>query len=323
MIFSTLEHILTHISFSVISTVITIHLITLLVDETVGLYASSEKGMIATFFCITGLLVTRWIYLRHLPLSDLYESLLFLSWGFSIIHLFTYLKKYKNHLSVSAITAPSTIFTQGFATSGFLTEMHQSPLLVPALQSHWLMMHVSMMVLGYASLLCGSLFSVALIVITFQNSIRIFGKNNHLLNALFSFDEIQYMNEENNVLRNTYFFSYKNYYKSQLIQQLDHWSYRIISLGFIFLSIGILSGAVWANETWGSYWNWDPKETWAFITWTIFAIYLHTRTNKNFEGVNSAIVASMGFLIIWICYFGVNLLGIGLHSYGSFTLTSN
>nr|YP_010436912.1 cytochrome c heme attachment protein [Momordica cochinchinensis]UTA96132.1 cytochrome c heme attachment protein [Momordica cochinchinensis] len=323
MIFSTLEHILTHISFSVISIVITIHLITLLVDETVGLYASSEKGMIATFFCITGLLVTRWIYLRHLPLSDLYESLLFLSWGFSIIHIFTYIKKYKNHLSVSAITAPSTIFTQGFATSGFLTEIHQSPLLVPALQSHWLMMHVSMMVLGYASLLCGSLFSVALIVITFQKAIRIFGKNNNLLNALFSFDEIQYMNEGNNVLRNTSFFSSKNYYKSQLIQQLDHWSYRIISLGFIFLSIGILSGAVWANETWGSYWNWDPKETWAFITWTIFAIYLHMRTNKNLEGVNSAIVASMGFLIIWICYFGVNLLGIGLHSYGSFTLTSN
>nr|YP_010950828.1 cytochrome c heme attachment protein [Hemsleya amabilis]WMI39450.1 cytochrome c heme attachment protein [Hemsleya amabilis] len=323
MIFSTLEHILTHISFSVISIVITIHLITLLVEETVGLYASSEKGMIATFFSITGLLVTRWIYLRHLPLSDLYESLLFLSWGFSVIHILTYFKKPKNLFSVNAITTPSTIFTQGFATSGFLTEMHESPLLVPALQSHWLMMHVSMMVLGYASLLCGSLFSIALIVITFQKVIRIFVKNNNLLNALFSFDEIQYMNEWKNVLRNTSFFSSKNYYKSQLIQQLDHWSYCIISLGFIFLSIGILSGAVWANETWGSYWNWDPKETWAFITWTIFAIYLHTRTNKNLESVNSAIVASMGFLIIWICYFGVNLLGIGLHSYGSFTLTSN
>nr|AXU40596.1 cytochrome c heme attachment protein [Gomphogyne cissiformis var. cissiformis] len=323
MIFSTLEHIFTHISFSVISIVITIHLITLLVDETVGLYTSSEKGMIVTFFCITGLLVTRWISLRHLPLSDLYESLLFLSWGFSIIHILTYLKKSQNLFSVNAITTPSTIFTQGFATSGFLTEMHESPLLVPALQSHWLMMHVSMMVLGYASLLCGSLFSIALIVITFQKVIRIFVKNNNFLNPLFSFHEIQYRNEWNNVLRNTSFFSSKNYYKSQLIQQLDHWSYCIISLGFIFLSIGILSGAVWANETWGSYWNWDPKETWAFITWTIFAIYLHTRTNKNFEGVNSALVASIGFLIIWICYFGVNLLGIGLHSYGSFTLTSN
>nr|YP_009719359.1 cytochrome c heme attachment protein [Malus doumeri]YP_011019004.1 cytochrome c heme attachment protein [Malus leiocalyca]YP_011019085.1 cytochrome c heme attachment protein [Malus muliensis]AQT19568.1 cytochrome c heme attachment protein [Malus doumeri]QGM85625.1 cytochrome c heme attachment protein [Malus doumeri]WQH60850.1 cytochrome c heme attachment protein [Malus leiocalyca]WQH60931.1 cytochrome c heme attachment protein [Malus muliensis] len=321
MIFSTLEHILTHISFSIVSIVITIHLIILLVDEIVGLDDSSEKGMIATFFCITGLLVTRWMYLRHLPLSDLYESFIFLSWSFSIIHIIPYFKKHKNHLS--AITAPSAIFTQGFATSGLLTEMHQSAILVPALQSHWLMMHVSMMVLSYAALLCGSLLSLALLVITFRKFIRIFSKSNNLENESVYFSEIQYVNERNNVLRNTSFISSQNYYRYQLIQQLDRWSYRIISLGFILLTVGILSGAVWANEAWGSYWNWDPKETWAFITWTIFAIYLHIRTNKNFESVNSAIVASMGFLIIWICYFGVNLLGIGLHSYGSFTLTSN
>nr|ARC99484.1 cytochrome c heme attachment protein [Heteromeles arbutifolia]QFR51162.1 cytochrome c heme attachment protein [Heteromeles arbutifolia] len=321
MIFSTLEHILTHISFSIVSIVITIHLIILLVDEIVGLDDSSEKGMIATFFCITGLLVTRWMYLRHLPLSDLYESLIFLSWSFSFIHIIPYFKKHKNHLS--AITAPSAIFTQGFATSGLLTEMHQSAILVPALQSHWLMMHVSMMVLSYAALLCGSLLSLALLVITFRKFIRIFSKSNNVENESVYFSEIQYVNERNNVLRNTSFISSQNYYRYQLIQQLDRWSYRIISLGFILLTVGILSGAVWANEAWGSYWNWDPKETWAFITWTIFAIYLHIRTNKNFESVNSAIVASMGFLIIWICYFGVNLLGIGLHSYGSFTLTSN
>nr|YP_010256491.1 cytochrome c heme attachment protein [Cotoneaster hebephyllus]QUA08202.1 cytochrome c heme attachment protein [Cotoneaster hebephyllus]QUA09779.1 cytochrome c heme attachment protein [Cotoneaster soongoricus] len=321
MIFSTLEHILTHISFSIVSIVITIHLIILLVDEIVGLDDSSEKGMIATFFCITGLLVTRWMYLRHLPLSDLYESFIFLSWSFSFIHIIPYFKKHKNHFS--AITAPSAIFTQGFATSGLLTEMHQSAILVPALQSHWLMMHVSMMVLSYAALLCGSLLSLALLVITFRKFIRIFSKSNNLENESVYFSEIQYVNERNNVLRNTSFISSQNYYRYQLIQQLDRWSYRIISLGFILLTVGILSGAVWANEAWGSYWNWDPKETWAFITWTIFAIYLHIRTNKNFESVNSAIVASMGFLIIWICYFGVNLLGIGLHSYGSFTLTSN
>nr|UVI14206.1 cytochrome c heme attachment protein [Eriobotrya cavaleriei] len=315
MIFSTLEHILTHISFSIVSIVITIHLIILLVDEIVGLDDSSERGMIATFFCITGLLVTRWMYLRHLPLSDLYESFIFLSWSFSFIHIIPYFKKHKNHLS--AITAPSAIFTQGFATSGLLTEMHQSAILVPALQSHWLMMHVSMMVLSYAALLCGSLLSLALLVITFRKFIRI--KSNNLENESVYFSEIQYVNERNNVLRNTSFISSQNYYRYQLIQQLDRWSYRIISLGFILLTVGILSGAVWANEAWGSYWNWDPKETWAFITWTIFAIYLHIRTNKNFESVNSAIVASMGFLIIWICYFGVNLLGIGLHSYGSFT----
>ncbi|YP_001718485.1 cytochrome c biogenesis protein (chloroplast) [Manihot esculenta] len=319
MIFSTLEHILTHISFSVVSIVITIHLITLLADEFVELYDSSEKGMITTFFCITGLLVTRWIFLGHLPLSDLYESLIFLSWSFSIIHMVPYFKKHKNFLS--AITAPSTFFTQGFATSGLLTDMHQSEILVPALQSQWLMMHVSMMILGYAALLCGSLFSVAFLVITFRKIIRIFDKSNNLLNNSFFFSEIQYMAERKNVLRNISFLSSRNYYRFQLIQQLDDWGYRIISIGFIFLTIGILSGAVWANEAWGSYWNWDPKETWAFITWTIFAIYFHIRTNKKLEGFHSAIVASIGFLLIWICYFGVNLLGIGLHSYGSFTLT--
>nr|YP_009429586.1 cytochrome c biogenesis protein [Daphne kiusiana]YP_009429587.1 cytochrome c biogenesis protein [Daphne kiusiana]YP_010258851.1 cytochrome c biogenesis protein [Daphne kiusiana var. atrocaulis]YP_010258852.1 cytochrome c biogenesis protein [Daphne kiusiana var. atrocaulis]ASW34755.1 cytochrome c biogenesis protein [Daphne kiusiana]ASW34756.1 cytochrome c biogenesis protein [Daphne kiusiana]UIX23278.1 cytochrome c biogenesis protein [Daphne kiusiana var. atrocaulis]UIX23279.1 cytochrome c len=323
MIFSILEHILTHISFSIVSIVITIHFLTLLVDEVVGLYDSSERGMIATLFCITGLLVTRWIYSGHFPLSNLYESLIFLSWSFSIIHMVSYFhfKKHKNALS--AITASSAIFTQGFVTSGLLTKMHQSALLVPALQSQWLMMHVSMMVFGYAALLCGSLLSVALLVITFRKVIKIFSKSNILLNTAFSFGEMKYLDERKNVLLNTYFIYSRNYYRYQLVQQLDYWSYRIISLGFLFLTIGILSGAVWANEAWGSYWNWDPKETWAFITWTIFAIYLHTRTNKNLEGVNSAIVASAGFLIIWICYFGVNLLGIGLHSYGSFPLTSN
>jgi len=104
-----------------------------------------------------------------------------------------------------------------------------------------------------------------------------------------------------------------------LFNNWDRWGYRTISLGFIFLTIGNISGAVWANEAWGSYWNWDPKETWAFITWTTFAIYLHTRKNKKMEYRNSSIVASMGFLIIWICYLGINLLGIGLHNYRSFT----
>ena len=235
---------------------------------------------------------------------------------------YSYRSVFQKKKDFRAITAPSVIFTQGFTTSGLLTEIHQSAILVPALQSEWLIMHVSMMVLAYAALLCGSLVSVALLVITFRKDIKIFYKSNRLVNESFSFDEIQYMNERSNVFGNTYFFSAKNYYRSQLIQQLDHWSYRLISIGFIFLTIGLLSGAVWANEAWGSYWNWDPKESWAFITWTVFAIYLHTRTNTKGLPGSSAIVASIGFIIIWICYFGVNLLGIGLHSYGSFPLTS-
>nr|CZF89921.1 ycf5 [Arabidopsis cebennensis] len=327
MIFSILEHILTHISFSVVSIVLTIFFVTLLVnlDEIIGFFDSSDKGIIITFFGITGLLFTRWIYSGHFPLSNLYESLIFLSWAFSIIHMVSYFNK-KQQNNLNAITAPSVIFIQGFATSGLLNKMPQSAILVPALQSQWLMMHVSMMILGYGALLCGSLLSIALLVITFRKVGPTFWKKkkkkkNFLLNELFSFDVLYYINERNYILlqQNINFSFSRNYYRYQLIQQLDFWSFRIISLGFIFLTVGILSGAVWANETWGSYWNWDPKETWAFITWTIFAIYLHIKTNRNVRGINSAIVASIGFLLIWICYFGVNLLGIGLHSYGSFT----
>ena len=323
MIFSTLEHILTHISFSTVSILITIHLITFFVDEIIRLYDSSERGMIITFLCITGLLISRWIYSKHFPLSDLYESLIFLSWSFSFIYIVPYFKKNQNFLST--IIGPSAIFSQGFATSGLLTEIHESTILVPALQSEWLIMHVSMMILGYVALLCGSLLSVSLLVISVRKKKNFFSTSNCLLNLNESFflGKVDYMNERKNVLQKTSFFSPSNYYKSQLIQQLDFWSYRVISLGFLFLTIGILSGAVWANEAWGSYWSWDPKETWAFITWIIFAIYLHTQTNRKLKGTNSAIVAFIGFLVIWICYFGVNLLGIGLHSYGSFTLTSN
>nr|YP_010630842.1 cytochrome c heme attachment protein [Pachystachys lutea]WBN97824.1 cytochrome c heme attachment protein [Pachystachys lutea] len=322
MIFSTLEHVLTHISFSTISIIITIYLITFLVDEIVKLYDSYKKGLIITFFCITGLLITRWIYLGHFPLSNLYESLIFLSWGFSFFHTVPYFKNDQKFLST--IIGPSAILTQGFATSSLFTEIHESAVLVPALQSEWLIMHVSMMILGYASLLCGSLLSVSVLVITVRKKIKFCSMSNLLnLNESFFVDEMEYMNEGNNVLQNISFFSPKNYYRAQLIQQLDYWSYRVISLGFIFLTIGMLSGAVWANEAWGSYWSWDPKETWAFITWIIFGSYLHTRTNNKFTSTNSAIVASIGFLIIWICYFGVNLLGIGLHSYGLFPLTLN
>nr|YP_010291249.1 cytochrome c heme attachment protein [Juncus gracilicaulis]ULQ66839.1 cytochrome c heme attachment protein [Juncus gracilicaulis] len=305
MIFTTLEHILIHTSFSIISIVISIYMMTLLNCQIFELDKLPEKGMIATFFSTSGFLISRWIFLNHFPLSNLYESLIFLSCSFCIIHIISKIQNYQHELST--ITVPSTILTQGFATSGLSTEMHQPAILIPALQSQWLMMHVSMMLLSYATLLCGSLLSIVLLVITFQKKIN-----------PFCISQINYWNKKINIFKNIPFYLLQNYYKYDLIERLDYWSYRFISIGFTFLSIGILCGGVWANEAWGSYWNWDPKETWAFITWTIFAIYLHIRTNLNWKGKNSALVASIGFIIIWICYFGINLLGIGLHSYGSF-----
>jgi cytochrome c-type biogenesis protein CcsB len=101
-------------------------------------------------------------------------------------------------------------------------------------------------------------------------------------------------------------------------ETLDNLSYRTIGLGFPLLTIGNVAGAVWANEAWGSYWSWDPKETWSLITWLVYAAYLHTRITKGWQGRKPAILASVGLAVVWTCYLGVNLLGKGLHSYGWF-----
>ena len=101
-----------------------------------------------------------------------------------------------------------------------------------------------------------------------------------------------------------------------LLESIDNLSYRTISFGFPLLTIGIIAGAVWANEAWGSYWSWDPKETWALITWLVFASYLHARITKSWQGEKPALIASVGFVVVWICYLGVNFLGKGLHTYG-------
>ena len=101
-----------------------------------------------------------------------------------------------------------------------------------------------------------------------------------------------------------------------LLESIDNLSYRTISFGFPLLTIGIIAGAVWANEAWGSYWSWDPKETWALITWLVFASYLHSRITKSWQGEKPALIATLGFVVVWICYLGVNFLGKGLHTYG-------
>lgn len=318
MIFLTVGYILNHISFSITSIVIIINFITLLFGEILELRNSSNKGIIITFFSTTAFLIFRWIYSGHFPLSNLYESLIFLSCSLCVIHMVP--KTRNKNYELNTIITPSTIFTQAFATSGFFlsTEIHKSTILAPALQSQWLIMHVSMMLLSYAALLCGSLLSVALLILTCQKKIDSFAIEKSCNSVLKG--QIHYCKEKINLSKKNSFSLFTNYYKYELFERLDYWSYRVITFGFIILTLGILCGAVWANEAWGSYWNWDPKETWAFITWTIFAIYLHIRMHQNWKGINSAFIASIGFLIIWICYFGINLLGIGLHSYGSFRL---
>lgn len=95
---------------------------------------------------------------------------------------------------------------------------------------------------------------------------------------------------------------------------LDNFGYRIITIGFILLTLAIITGAVWAEIAWGTYWSWDPKETWSLVTWIVYAAYLHSRLLRGWQGKRSAILAIVGFLAVIFTYFGVNLLG-GLHAY--------
>jgi len=259
------------------------------------IFLISKLLVAASNVLFTLTLLVRWIGEGYFPLSNLYESLIFLSWGISLLHLLIEFKT-KSRL-IGSISTPILFFLSGFSSLTLPTDMQKALPLVPSLQSNWLMMHVSMMMISYATLILGSLLSILYLAFNVFNQ-----KEKNILIKI----------ENSQTIINPSI----NYSKLSLLQTIDIWSYRIIGLGFPFLTIGIISGAVWANEAWGSYWSWDPKETWALITWLVFAVYLHSRLLKGWQGEKAATIGSCGFFVIWICYLGVNFLGKGLHSYG-------
>lgn len=254
------------------------------------------------------ILGSRWIVAGYFPLSNLYESLLFLTWTLLTIYLYVEFKT-KSKL-MGAILIPVALLINGFANLTLSAEMQKSSPLVPALQSNWLMLHVSMMMVSYGTLIMGSLLCILFLVISKYQDIdlQVLDESSlPLYNIMLDYYEAKLFSPSDEV---------SELGKLKLLQSLDNWSYRIIGLGFPFLTIGIIAGGVWANEAWGSYWSWDPKETWALITWIVFATYLHSRITKGWEGKKTAILGGLGFFVIWICYLGVNFLGKGLHSYG-------
>ena len=270
-------------------------------------YIGRTSAIIANLllFFILG---SRWIVAGYFPLSNLYESLLFLTWTLLTIYLYVE-NKTKSKL-MGAVLLPVALLINGFANLTLSPDMQKASPLVPALQSNWLMMHVSMMMLSYATLIMGSLLCILFLVISKYQEVdlQIVDESSlPLYNVMLDYYETKLFSPSDEI---------SELGKLKLLQSLDNWSYRIIGLGFPFLTIGIIAGGVWANEAWGSYWSWDPKETWALITWIIFATYLHSRITKGWEGKKTAILGGLGFFIIWICYLGVNFLGKGLHSYG-------
>lgn len=150
--------------------------------------------------------------------------------------------------------------------------------LMPALQSNWLAFHVFTAIISYGAF--GVAFGVAMVYL-FEKRLQGAFAQRHLPD------------------RDT----------------LDLIIYRAVALGFLFLTLCMVTGAVWAQRAWGSYWSWDPKETWSLITWIIYAVYLHLRLNRGWQGKKSAVFAAVGFVCVLFTYIGVNTLLSGLHSY--------
>lgn len=307
MSWNTIQNFSSNIVFGILLFAMTIYWISLFfVKGSNNLSKIGRLGAILANVLLFFILCSRWIVAGYFPLSNLYESLLFLTW--TLLTIYLYIESRIKSKLIGAILIPITLLINGFANLTLSAEMQKSSPLVPALQSNWLMMHVSMMMLSYATLLIGSLLCILFLVISKYQEV-----------------DLKIVEESDLPFHNVMYYEAKSFLcyneltklgKLKLLQSIDNWSYRIIGLGFPFLTIGIIAGGVWANEAWGSYWSWDPKETWALITWIVFATYLHSRITKGWEGRKTAILGSIGFLVIWICYLGVNFLGKGLHSYG-------
>lgn len=177
--------------------------------------------------------------------------------------------------ALGTFVAPVVFLIIGYASM----QSHEIRQLMPALQSNWLGFHVTMAIIAYGAF--GVAFGVAMVYLL----------RSRLGTGAFASAHIPPENT------------------------LDLITYRAVALGFLFLTLCMITGAIWAQKAWGSYWSWDPKETWSLITWIIYAIFLHLRLNRGWKGRKAAIFAIVGFLCVIFTYIGVNTLLSGLHSY--------
>ena len=262
--------------------------------------------------CLTAQLVLRWWDSGHFPISNLYESLCFLAWACTLTQLLVE-RSWPSPL-VPAAATPMALGCVAFASFALPDRLQEASPLVPALRSSWLVMHVSVIMVSYAALLVGSLLSLAVLFTDRGNALELrsssIGSGGYRQARLAAVGE----GSDGTAAPALQLSSVA----IPVVDQLDSLSYRTITVGFLLLSVGLVSGAVWANEAWGSWWSWDPKETWALICWLVYAAYLHTRLIRGWQGRKPALVAAAGLVVIVVCYIGVNLLGIGLHSYGWF-----
>jgi len=214
----------------------------------------------------------------HVPLSNLYESLIFFAWITMVVYLVTE-RQYKVK-SLGAFTASLAFLAMAYASLSPDVNDRIQPL-IPALKSNWLTAHVVTCFLGYAAF--AAAFGLGAMYLLKTRKGKVPGPIMSRLPEPVVIDELLYQN---------------------------------ILLGFLFLSAGIITGAVWANTAWGHYWSWDPKETWSLVTWLVYAGLIHARMVRGWHGRATAIFSILGFLCVLFTWFGVNLLA-GLHSYAT------
>jgi cytochrome c-type biogenesis protein CcsB len=253
-------------------------------NKTVGIAASSVAYF--GFIVQTIAIILRWkesytMGVGHAPLSNLYESVVFFSW--TIILIYGIIEfKYKYRV-VGAFVVPFALL--GMAWAQLYLDSGIQPL-VPALQSNWLLYHVITCFLGYAAfaVACG----ISIMYLIKEKSEGPTGDS--AAGGIIA--------------------------QFPAIKVLDDLNYKAIMIGFPLLTLGIVTGAAWANYAWGTYWSWDPKETWSLIVWFIYAAFLHARITRGWVGKRAAILSVVGFAATIFCYLGVNLFLSGLHSYG-------
>jgi cytochrome c-type biogenesis protein CcsB len=218
----------------------------------------------------------------HAPLANLYESLVFAAWAIMLIYLVLEVRSKQRTLGVF----PSLFAFLAMAYASFSTQIDSKiQPLVPALKSNWLIAHVIACFLGYAAFAISA--GISLVYLAGRSAPT---GNPRPKGVLSVFPEAR---------------------------KLDELNYQMILFGFLWLSLGIITGSVWADSAWGTYWSWDPKETWSLITWLIYAAVLHARSMKGWRGNRVAWLSLLGFGCVLFTYFGVNFLLSGLHSYAA------
>jgi cytochrome c-type biogenesis protein CcsB len=228
------------------------------------------------FLVHTAFFLVRWADSGHVPISNLFESLNFFAW--TILLAFIILQIRLKATVLGAIVVPIAFLMA--ASSLGLDKGHEP--LVPALQSRWLGVHTTLAFLGDA-----------FFVIAFAGGV------------LYLVQERQLKTHKVGGF----------YHRLPSLDLLDRINYRSLTIGFPLLTLGIITGAIWAENAWGSYWSWDPKETWSLITWLIYAALVHARLTVGWRGRKAAYLSIAGFLAVLFTFLGVSFLLGGLHSY--------